>query len=180
MLVCEIPNITMNFRSARVSAHLPNLPRCNRKRSLRMKRRLTQVQERFRSKWMAKRSSIQIIAVQCWVLFSTQSTTNLNMSVLMRRSGCWMPILFANQQMTVFQATSIQFQAYLELISGAPGLGHMVHCEEVGFGYWYARSTGGGWNGSWKDFHLGCSGNALQIGYWESCNGVATVHFMGE
>jgi len=45
---------------------------------------------------------------------------------------------------------------------------------------WYARSTGGRWNGSWKDFHLGGSGNALQIGDWESCNVVATVQFMGE
>ena len=29
-----------------------------------------------------------------------------------------------------------------------------------------------------KDFHLSCSGNALQIGDWERCNGVATVHLM--
>jgi len=50
----------------------------------------------------------------------------------------------------------------------------------MGLGCWYARSTGGWWNGSWKDFHLSCSGNALQIGDLESCNGVATVHFMGE
>jgi len=33
----------------------------------------------------------------------------------MRRSGCGMSIVFANQQMTVFEATSIQFQACLEL-----------------------------------------------------------------
>jgi len=116
MLVCEIPNIAMNFRSTRVWAHLPNLPRSNWKRSLRTKRRPTKVQERFRSKWrMARRSFIQILPIQYEALFSTQSTTNLNMSVLMRWSGCWMSILFANQQMTVFQARSIQFQACLEL-----------------------------------------------------------------
>jgi len=116
MLVCEIPNIAMNSRSAGVWAHLPNLPRSNWKRSLRMKWRPTKVQERFRSKWrMARRSSIHIMPDQYWGLFSTQSTTNLNRSILMRRSGCWMSILFANQQMTVFQATSIQFQACLEL-----------------------------------------------------------------
>jgi len=62
----------------------------------------------------------------------------------------------------------------------APGLGHLVHREEIGFGCWYARSAGGGWDRSWKDFHLGCTGNALQIGDWESCNVVSTVHFMGE
>jgi len=115
MLVCEIPNIAMNFRSAGVWAHLPNLPRSNRKRSFSMKRKPTEVQERFRSKWMARRTSIQIIPVQYWILFSTQSTRNVNMSVLMRRSGCWMPIRFAKQQMTVLQARGIQFQAYPEL-----------------------------------------------------------------
>jgi len=33
----------------------------------------------------------------------------------MRQSGCWMSILFTNEQMTVFQARSILFQACLEL-----------------------------------------------------------------
>ena len=28
-------------------------------------------------------------------------------------------------------------------VSGAPGFGHLVHCEEGGLGCWYARSTGG-------------------------------------
>jgi len=65
-------------------------------------------------------------------------------------------------------------------ISGPPGLGHLVYREEMSLGCYYARSTGGGWNVSWKDFYLGCSCNALQIGDWESCNGVATVHGMGE
>jgi len=115
MLVCEIPNIAMNSRSAGVSSHLPNLPRSDWKRSLRTKRRRTKVRERFMSKWMVRRSSIQITPFQYWVLFPTQSTTNLNMSVLMRRSGCWIPILFANPQRTVFQATNIQFQACPEL-----------------------------------------------------------------
>jgi len=50
MLVCEIPNITMNFRSARVQANLPNLPRSNWKRLLGTKWRLTTVEGRFRRK----------------------------------------------------------------------------------------------------------------------------------
>jgi len=50
----------------------------------------------------------------------------------------------------------------------------------MGLRCWYARSTGGRWNRSWKDFHLGCSGNTLQIGDWESRNGVVTIHFIGE
>jgi len=65
-------------------------------------------------------------------------------------------------------------------VSGAPDLGHLLLHEEMRLGCWYARSTGGGWNGSWKDFHLSCSGNAFQIGDLESCQGVATVHLMGE
>jgi len=63
MPVCEIPNIAMNFRSAWLWAHLPNLSRCNWKRSLRMRRWPTKVQERCRSKWMARRLLIQIIPV---------------------------------------------------------------------------------------------------------------------
>jgi len=115
MLVCEMPNIVMNFKSAGVWSHQPNLPRSNWKRSLRTNRRLTKVQEVFRKKWrMARRTSIKKIPVQLWIHFSTQWTTNLNTSVLMRQSGCWMPIRFANQWMTMFQATSIQFQAYPE------------------------------------------------------------------
>jgi len=129
MYVCEISNITMNFRSAGVWAHLHNLLRGNHKRSLRTKRRPPKVQERFRSKWMAMRSSIHIIPAQYWARFSTQSTTNLNMSVLMTQSGCWMSILFANQQMTVFQATSIQFQA----------------CPELGFWRTRFRPYGSSW-----------------------------------
>jgi len=171
----------MSFRSTGIWAHLPCLHPSNWKRLLRMKRTRTKVQWRFRSKWrMVRSSSIQRIWAQCWIRFSVQSTTNFKTSVLMRQSGSSMLILFFNQQMTGFQATSIWFQACPEKVSGASGLGHLVHREEVGLGYWYARSTGGGWTGSWKDFHLGCSGNALQIGNWESCNLVATVHFMGE
>jgi len=76
MLVCEISNIAMNFWSAGVWAHLPNLPKGNWMRSLRMKRWPTKVEERFRSKRMARRTSIQIIPVQYSILFSKQSTTN--------------------------------------------------------------------------------------------------------
>ena len=65
-------------------------------------------------------------------------------------------------------------------VSGAPGLGHMVYCEEVGLGFWYARSAGGGWNGSWQDFHLSSSSNDMQIADWESCNGVTAVDFVAE
>ena len=111
MLVCEIPNIAMNFRSTGVWAHQPNLPQSNRKRSFQMKSWTTKVQEILRSKWMVSWSSIQIIPVQYWALFSTQSTTKLNMSSLMRQSGCWMPIRFSNHQKTVSQATSVQFLA---------------------------------------------------------------------
>jgi len=146
MLVCEIPNIVMNSRSAGVWAHLPSLTRSNQKRSLSRRRRPTKEQERFRSKWrMARRSSIHIIPFQYWALFSSQWTMNLNMSVLMRRSGCWIPILFANQQRTVFQATNIQFQACLELsfwrtrfgpsgTSCGNGFG-MLTCQE----HWWQR-----------------------------------------
>ena len=100
----------MNFRSVGVWARQPNLPHNNWKRSLRMKRRPMKVPERFRSKWMARRTSIQKIPVQYWICFWTQSTTNLNTCFLMTRSGCWMPIRFTNQWITVFPATSIQFQ----------------------------------------------------------------------
>jgi len=114
MLVCEIPTITMNFRRTGVWAHLPNLPPSNRQRSLRTKTRPTKVQERCRFKWrMVRRTSIQIKPVQYWSQFSTQWTTNLNKSVLMTWSSCWMSIRFANQQMAVFLATSIQFQTCL-------------------------------------------------------------------
>jgi len=94
-----------------VWAYQPNLPRSDWNRSFRAKRRPTKVQKSFRSKWMASMSLIQIIPVQYWALFSQQSMKNLNMSVLLRRSGCWMRIQFGIQQMTVFQATSIHFQA---------------------------------------------------------------------
>jgi len=50
-------------------------------------------------------------------------------------------------------------------VSARPGPGHIIHCEVVGLGYWYARSTGGGWNRSWKDFHLGGSSNDMQIAH---------------
>ena len=114
MLVFEIPNIAMNFSSAGVWANQPNIPLLNRKRSLRMTRRPTKGQERFWSKWMVRRSAIQIIPVQYRALFWTQWTTTMNTSVLRRRSGCWMPIRFTNHQMIVFQATSIQFLAWQE------------------------------------------------------------------
>jgi len=106
-----MPNITRNSRSTGIWTHLPSSQRSNWKRSFRMKRTHTNVPGRFRSKWrMVTGFSIQTMPVECWILFSIQSTTNLNTSVLMRWSGCWMPILFANQQMTMLQATSIQFQ----------------------------------------------------------------------
>jgi len=144
MLVCEIPNIAMNFRSAGVWGHLPNLDRTNWKRSLRTKWRRTKVQVRFRCKWrMGRRSSIQRTPVQYWALFSIQSTTNLNTSVLMQRSGCWMPIVFANHQVTVFQAKRIQFQACL------------------GPGFWCTRFGPSG--SSWGD---GCGMLICQEHWW--------------
>jgi len=115
MVVCEIPNIAMNSRSARVWANQSNIPQSNATRSLSTKWTLTKLQERFRRKWMARRSSIQIIPAHYWALFLTQSTTNLDISVMIGRSGCWMPIIFANRPMTVLQARTIPFQAYPEL-----------------------------------------------------------------
>jgi len=105
----------MIISSPGVCAYLPSLHQPNWKRSLRMTRKQTKVQGRFRSKWrMERRSSIQIIQVDYWILFSIQSTTSLNMSVLMGRSYCWMPIQFAYRRLTVSPATRIQFRACLE------------------------------------------------------------------
>jgi len=42
----------------------------------------------------------------------------------------------------------IQFQDCPEKSSGAPGLGHLVHREEMGLGCLYVWSTLGGQNGS--------------------------------
>jgi len=56
----------------------------------------------------------------------------------------------------------------------------MVHCEEVGLGFWHARSTGGGWNGSWQDYYFRGSGNDMQTDDWEGCNAVAVVNCAGE
>jgi len=65
-------------------------------------------------------------------------------------------------------------------VSGTAGLGHRVHSEKGGLGFWYARSTGGGWIGSWQNFHLGGSGNNMQTADWDSCHGVSTVDFVGK
>jgi len=180
MLVCEIPIITMNFSSAGVWAHLPNLPQSNWKGSLRTKRRPTKEQERFTSKWMVRSTLIQIMPVQYQILISTQSTTNLNMSVLIRWSGCWMPIRFINQKMTMFPATTIEFQACPERSFWHIRLGPYCWLWEDGFRIWYARSAGGRWNGSWQDFHLGGSSNVMQIAYWESCNRVTAIELVAE
>jgi len=91
-----------------------------------------------------------------------------------------MPILFANQLMTVSRAQVFNCRPAGNNDSDAPGLGILVHCEEMCFGCWYAWSTGGRRNETWKDFHLACSSNGLQIGNWDSWNGVATVDVMGE
>jgi len=116
LLLCEISNIEINFRSARIWAYLPSLHLGNWKRLLRTKRTQTKVQGRFRCNWrMVRRSSIHTIQAQNSIRFSIQSTTNLNTSVLMKPSGCSMHILFANHQMTMFQAASFQFQACPEL-----------------------------------------------------------------
>jgi len=107
----------MNSRRAGMWAHLPSLHPSNWKWSLRMKTSQTKVQGRFSSKWRrVTRSSMQQISALYGILSSVQSTTNLTTSVLMRQSGCWKSILFGNRQMTVFQATSIRFQACPELI----------------------------------------------------------------
>jgi len=115
--LCAILNIQMNFRRARIWAYLPSLHPSNWKRSLRMNRTPANVQGRFRSKWrMVRRSSSRKIQAQYWVRISIYSTTNLNMSVLIKQSGCWTRNVFANPQMTLLQAASIQFQGYPEQI----------------------------------------------------------------
>jgi len=65
-------------------------------------------------------------------------------------------------------------------VSGAPDLGHMVHSKEMGMGFWYARSTGGTWNGAWQDFHLSGNTNNMQTADSENCNGVTVVDSVGE
>jgi len=116
LLLCEIPNIEMKFRSTRIWAYLPTVYQSNWKRSFRTKRSRTKVQRRFRRMWwMLRRSSIQKIQAHYWIRLTIKSTMNLNTSVLMKDPGSWMWVLFSNQQMTVFQAASIQFQACLEL-----------------------------------------------------------------
>ena len=102
----------MNFRSTGISAYQPSLHSSNWKRSLMTKRTRTKVQRRFSSTWrMVRRFSIQKIQDQYWIWLSIQSTTNLNTSVLMKQSDCWTRVLLANHQITVIQATRIQFQA---------------------------------------------------------------------
>jgi len=126
----------ISSRSARECADLPSLNQSNQKKSLKTNRTERQVQRRFRCKWwMVRRSSIKPIPAQFWILFRRPWTTNLNMSVLMRQWGCWMLILFINEQMTVFQATCIQFQACPEL---------SVWCNRFG----PSRSSWGG--GFWR------------------------------
>ena len=114
MLVCEITNITMNCRSAIVWAHQPHLPWSHGKRSLRMKWRPTKLQRRLRSKWKVRRSLIQMIPVQDWVLFSTQWTMDFNMRVLMRVSGFWMLFRFTNWSRIEFLVRKIFLRACLE------------------------------------------------------------------
>jgi len=84
---------------------------------------ISSTEERFRSKWMVRRSSIQMMPVEHCALFLTQRTTNSNISVFRWWSGCWMPIWFADQQITVFQATSIQFLGCPELSFWLPRFG---------------------------------------------------------
>jgi len=144
---------TSEARSTATSL-LPVKPDCQRDKSEHSTATSFVSKRNFRSAGMAQsewtrsiasRSLMYIITAQHWALFSTQSTMNLNMSVLMRRSGCWIPILFTNQQMTMFQATGIQFQACPELsfwrtwlgLSGSlwgDGFGMLIfqeHCSQI-------------------------------------------------
>jgi len=105
----------MNFRCTRVWAHLPSLHHSNWKILFRTQRYQTERQGRFRSKWMmVRRSSIQIIAVQYWTLFSIHPTTNSHKNVSMRLVRCWMPCSFDNLKLTESQVWSIHFLACLE------------------------------------------------------------------
>jgi len=181
MLVCEIPNIAMNFRCTGVWAHLPFFPRSNWKRLFRTKGRPTKVLERFRSKQMVRTSSIQLIPVQYWVLFWTPAGKNLNRSVLIRPSAYWMPIQICNQQMSVFHAASIQFQACPSRSFCRTRFGQYSSLCGGGFGIMiYASSSVGRWIGPSQDFNLSVSSNDLQIRDWESWNRVTNVNFMGE
>jgi len=72
------------------------------------------VHGRSMSKWMASRSLIQKIAVWYVTLFLIHSTTKLNLNGLIWWLSCWMPIWYANQKMTAFLRTRIEFQGSLE------------------------------------------------------------------
>jgi len=181
LLFCEIPTIEMNFRSAGIWAYLPSLHLSNWKWSLGAKRTRTKVKGMFSSKWrMVKRSSIQILHAQYWTQLSIQPTTNwTRVSWWSSQDNEWVSYSPINRWPWSRPQGFNSRPAWNESF-GAPPLGHLVYHEVMGLGCWYAMSTGGRWNGSWKDFHLACSSNALQIGDWESRNGVATFHFMGE
>jgi len=72
----------------------------------------TQVWGRLQHTWrLARRSLIQIIAEQEWILFPIESTMNLNVSVMMSKKGFSMLILFVTQYLTMSLSTSIQFQS---------------------------------------------------------------------
>ena len=179
MLDCEIPKIAMNFRTTQVWAHQHNLPWSNWKRSLGMKRRPTKMQRRFRSKWMVGRFSIQLIPVQCGVLFSTQSTTNLNVSWWGGQATGCLPNSPIDRWLSMWLQVFNSRPAWNH-VSGAPGLGNMVHCEEMALGFRDARSAGGRWNGPQKDVYLGGSSYDMPTADWERCCWVARLNFVGE
>jgi len=181
LLLCERSTIEMNSRRAGIWAYLPILHPRNWKRPLGQKEHEQQCKGGSGGSegcWGGPQSRNYKLSTEYGAQYNQQriSTRVSWWSSQAAECASYSPInSWPCSRLQVFNSKPAQIHVF-----GAQGLGHQVHREEMGLGCCYARCTGGGWNESWKDFHLGCSGNALQIGHWESCDGVATVHFMGE
>ena len=96
---------------------------------------------------MLRRFSIQIIAVQYWMLFSMHSTTNLNTTILIVQSGNWMLVGFANRKRTESPASSIKFQGCPEWSFGCTRLGYYGSLWRDGF--WIQICQGHWWLMKW-------------------------------
>jgi len=140
LLVCDIPKAAKNLSIARVWSLLSSLHQSNWKRSLRLKRQQRKVPGWFESKWrMVRRSLIQIIAVQYWIIFSIQSTTNLHTRGWFSQSGSWMAVWIANHKLTNSLESTIQFEAYLEQIFWCSKFGRCGSLWGDEFGIWICQ-----------------------------------------
>jgi hypothetical protein len=111
LLACEIHSIAMNFKSTGTVAHLSKLHQCYCKTELTTKMTQTKLRGIFRNTGrMMRRSSIGKIHVPYWIWFAIHNTTNFIPHVMVRQWASCMLTQFANQQMTLFQTTCIQFQ----------------------------------------------------------------------